>query len=180
MTMPPPAVPGMPLSEVYGMSECTGPATLSLPNKYVTGLVGRKMPGTELKIAEDGEILVRGPNVFAGYRNAPELSVKAFDDEGARRGWCLYELGCKGPVTYNACASLKWNGGTSFPIQSGHGCIGCSEPGFWDMGPLYKPLSMPIAPVQMMVGAAAAGGAIAGAAMAMRNRAAAGLSMAGM
>ncbi len=45
--------------------------------------------------------------------------AKSFDDEGARQGWCLFELGCKGPVTHNACASLKWNGGTSFPIESG-------------------------------------------------------------
>jgi hypothetical protein len=54
--------------------------------------------------------------------------AKSFDDEGARNGWCLYELGCKGPTTYNACATIKWNGGTSFPIESGHGCLGCSEP----------------------------------------------------
>jgi len=67
--------------------------------------------------------------------------AKSFDDEGARNGWCLYELGCKGPTTYNACATLKWNGGTSFPIESGHGCIGCSEPGFWDKGNLYAPVS---------------------------------------
>jgi hypothetical protein len=57
-------------------------------------------------------------------------SPRSFDDEGARNGWCLYELGCKGPTTYNACATIKWNGGTSFPIESGHGCLGCSEPGF--------------------------------------------------
>jgi len=63
--------------------------------------------------------------------------AKTFDDEGARNGWCLYELGCKGPTTYNACATVKWNGGTSFPIESGHGCIGCSEPGFWDKGSFY-------------------------------------------
>ncbi len=63
--------------------------------------------------------------------------AKSFDDEGARNGWCLYELGCKGPTTYNACATLKWNGGTSFPIESGHGCLGCSEPGFWDKGSFY-------------------------------------------
>jgi len=67
--------------------------------------------------------------------------AKTFDDEGARNGWCLYELGCKGPTTYNACATIKWNGGTSFPIQSGHGCIGCAEPGFWDKGDFYSPLS---------------------------------------
>ncbi len=67
--------------------------------------------------------------------------AKTFDDEGARNGWCLYELGCKGPTTYNACATVKWNGATSFPIESGHGCIGCSEPNFWDKGSFYAPLS---------------------------------------
>ena len=36
---------------------------------------------------------------------------------------------------------MKWNDGTSFPIEAGHGCIGCSEPGFWDKGGLYQPLS---------------------------------------
>ena len=67
--------------------------------------------------------------------------AKTFDDEGARNGWCLYELGCKGPTTYNACATVKWNNATSFPIESGHGCIGCSEPGFWDKGSFYSALS---------------------------------------
>lgn len=67
--------------------------------------------------------------------------AKSFDDEGARKGWCLYELGCKGPTTHNACATVKWNNGTSFPIQSGHGCMGCSEPDFWDAGGFYKALS---------------------------------------
>ena len=69
------------------------------------------------------------------------LFAKSFDDEGARQGWCLYEVGCKGPITHNACATLKWNGGVSFPIQSGHGCLGCSEPNFWDKGSFYTPLS---------------------------------------
>ena len=67
--------------------------------------------------------------------------ANGFDDEGARQGWCLYKLGCKGPTTYNACATVKWNNGTSFPIEAGHGCIGCSEPGFWDKGGFYQPLS---------------------------------------
>lgn len=68
--------------------------------------------------------------------------AKTFDDEGARNGWCLYELGCKGPTTYNACATVKWNAGVSFPIQSGHGCLGCSEPDFWDKGSFYQPLAV--------------------------------------
>ncbi|HEY6927809.1 MAG TPA: hydrogenase small subunit [Steroidobacteraceae bacterium] len=68
--------------------------------------------------------------------------AESFDDEGARKGWCLYKLGCKGPVTYNACATVKWNGGTSFPIEAGHGCIGCAEPGFWDRGGFYDAMSV--------------------------------------
>jgi hydrogenase small subunit len=65
------------------------------------------------------------------------LFVETFDDESARKGYCLYKVGCKGPTTYNACGVMKWNGGTSYPIQSGHGCIGCSEENYWDNGRLY-------------------------------------------
>jgi hydrogenase small subunit len=66
--------------------------------------------------------------------------VEKFDDEGARMGYCLYKVGCKGPTTYNACSTVRWNDGLSFPIQSGHGCIGCSEDNFWDKGSFYKHL----------------------------------------
>ena len=59
-----------------------------------------------------------------------------------KKGWCLYKLGCKGPITYNACATVKWNNGTSFPIEAGHGCIGCAEPDFWDKGGFYDALSV--------------------------------------
>ncbi|MCB1051801.1 MAG: hydrogenase small subunit [Acidobacteria bacterium] len=69
------------------------------------------------------------------------LFVENWDDENARKGYCLYKMGCRGPVTYNACGVTKWNEGTSFPIQSGHGCIGCSEDGFWDNGPFYQHLA---------------------------------------
>ncbi|MGL4349249.1 MAG: [Ni/Fe] hydrogenase small subunit, partial [Plesiomonas shigelloides] len=47
------------------------------------------------------------------------------------------KMGCKGPTTYNACSSTRWNNGVSFPIQSGHGCVGCAENGFWDRGSFY-------------------------------------------
>jgi hydrogenase small subunit len=63
-----------------------------------------------------------------------------FDDEGARRGWCLLRLGCRGPLTHNACPTLRWNQGTSYPVEAGHPCIGCSEPGFWDRGGFYQAL----------------------------------------
>ncbi len=65
-------------------------------------------------------------------------------DEGHRKGWCLYKLGCKGPSTYHNCPSIRWNGGTSWPVAAGHGCVGCSEPGFWDtMTPFYGRLPAP-------------------------------------
>jgi hydrogenase small subunit len=67
--------------------------------------------------------------------------VEHFDDAGARQGYCLYKVGCKGPTTYNACSSVRWNEGLSFPIQSGHGCIGCSEDDFWDKGSFYDHLT---------------------------------------
>ena len=63
--------------------------------------------------------------------------VEHWDDDGARKGYCLYKVGCKGPTTYNACSTTRWNGGVSFPIGSGHGCLGCSEEGFWDKGSFY-------------------------------------------
>ncbi|WML40266.1 hydrogenase small subunit [Neobacillus sp. OS1-2] len=65
------------------------------------------------------------------------LFVESFDDEGAKQGYCLYKVGCKGPTTYNSCAEMRWNSGVSYPIQSGNPCIGCSENGFWDNGPFY-------------------------------------------
>ena len=87
--------------------------------------------------------------------------AETFDDEGARKGWCLFKLGCKGPITYNACATVKWNAGTSFPIESGHPCLGCSEPGFWDKGGFYNPVST----ADIGSGAGLAGAAVAGVAL---------------
>jgi len=69
------------------------------------------------------------------------LFVESFDDENAKRGYCLYKVGCKGPVTYNSCAVIKWNNGVSYPIQSGHPCLGCSQENFWDNGPFYQHLA---------------------------------------
>ncbi len=73
---------GIPLLEVYGMSECTGPATVALPERYRTGKAGVAIPGTELRIAADGEILIRGPHVFLGYYKDPEGTALALDAEG--------------------------------------------------------------------------------------------------
>ena len=93
------------------------------------------------------------------------LFAESFDDEGAKKGWCLYRLGCKGPMTYNACATARWNSGTSWPIEAGHPCLGCSEPDFWDAGGFYKALSIPTANVsQTILGAGAVGAVVGGAA----------------
>jgi hydrogenase small subunit len=78
---------------------------------------------------------------FHYYRN--RMFAQRFDDEGARNGWCLYQLGCKGPSTRNACATLKWNNGTGSPIDAGHPCLGCAEPEFWDQGGFYRNPPLP-------------------------------------
>jgi hydrogenase small subunit len=98
--------------------------------------------------------------------------AESFGGEGARRGECLYKLGCKGPTTYNACSSLKWEQGLSFPVQSGHPCLGCSEPKFWDGGGFYKGQSVPLnLPGAAAAGVAAGAGIAVGAALAGINRA---------
>jgi hydrogenase small subunit len=67
--------------------------------------------------------------------------VRTFDDEGARKGWCLYEVGCKGPACFSPCPIFQWNDKTSWPIGAGHPCIGCTERNFWDsMAPFYTRL----------------------------------------
>ncbi len=75
-----------------------------------------------------------------GHFDAGEF-VQEYGDEGAKKGYCLYKVGCKGPYTFNNCSRERFNQHTSWPIQAGHGCIGCSEPDFWDkMGPFEEPL----------------------------------------
>lgn len=101
--------------------------------------------------------------------------ARTFDDAGAKQGWCLYRLGCKGPTTYNFCAAGKWNAGTSWPVESGHPCLGCSEPRFWDAGGFYKALSTPTTNAGATLLAAGLVGAVAGgaaAALAKRSRSA--------
>ena len=68
--------------------------------------------------------------------------VERWGDEGHRLGFCLYKVGCKGPVTFQNCPNIRWNEGTSWPIGCGHPCIGCAEPAFWDrMTPFYSHLT---------------------------------------
>ncbi|MCG8097476.1 MAG: Ni/Fe hydrogenase, partial [Candidatus Thiodiazotropha taylori] len=87
-----------------------------------------------------------------------------------RKGWCLFRLGCKGPMTYNACATAKWNQGTSWPVESGHGCLGCSEPDFWDAGGFYNALSIPDSDLTRKTGYVVGAGVALGAAAGALNR----------
>lgn len=65
--------------------------------------------------------------------------VEEFGSQEAALGFCLYKMGCRGPETYNNCPVAKYNDGTSWPVEAGHPCIGCSQPGFWDeMSPFYE------------------------------------------
>ena len=74
---------GIPIYEVYGMSECTGPATFSGPGRYHTGKAGQAIEGTELRIAADtGEICMRGPHVFLGYYKQEAATRETVDEEG--------------------------------------------------------------------------------------------------
>ena len=93
--------------------------------------------------------------------------VETFDDEAARKGWCLYHVGCKGPATYSPCPIFMWNSGTSWPIGAGHPCIGCTERNFWDtMTPFYNRLpgvtGFGVERTVDVIGAALAVGAAAG------------------
>ena len=93
--------------------------------------------------------------------------VESFDDEAARKGWCLYSVGCKGPETFSPCPIFQWNTRTSWPIGAGHPCIGCTEPHFWDtMTPFYGRLpnvgGFAVEQRVDTIGAALAIGAVAG------------------
>jgi quinone-reactive Ni/Fe-hydrogenase small subunit len=61
-----------------------------------------------------------------GHYDADEF-VREWGDEGAKKGWCLFEMGCKGPYADLNCSLVKFNEGTSWPVQAGHGCFGCGQ-----------------------------------------------------
>jgi len=72
---------GVPMAEIYGMSESSGPMTFDAVEVRV-GTVGRAIPGCEVKLAEDGEVICRGGNVFRGYLNDPAKTAEALDADG--------------------------------------------------------------------------------------------------
>jgi long-subunit acyl-CoA synthetase (AMP-forming) len=73
---------GIPLSELWGMSETTGAGTCNPPERIKIGTIGPPAPGVDIKLAEDGEILIKGPVVMKGYRNLPEKTAETFTEDG--------------------------------------------------------------------------------------------------
>ncbi|MEJ5362471.1 MAG: long-chain fatty acid--CoA ligase [Spirochaetota bacterium] len=73
---------GIMVIEGYGMTECCAPATMSNIADYRIGTVGRPLPGVDIKIADDGEILIKGDNVFKGYWKMPEETKESFTSDG--------------------------------------------------------------------------------------------------
>ena len=72
---------GLEMSEIYGLSETSGPMTWT-PFRVHVGTVGPPIPGCEVRLADDGEVLARGGNIFRGYLNDPERTAEALDDDG--------------------------------------------------------------------------------------------------
>lgn len=71
--------------------------------------------------------------------------VQSWGDEASQKGWCLYKVGCKGPQTFANCPTQKYAQSSSWSVLAGHGCIGCTMPGFWDgMGSAYQRLPPPL------------------------------------
>lgn len=67
--------------------------------------------------------------------------VEEWGDIGAKNNFCLYKMGCKGPMTFNNCSIVRYNEGVNWPIGVGRGCIGCSEPDFWDKYAYERPMA---------------------------------------
>ncbi|SES89903.1 AMP-dependent synthetase/ligase [Oceanicella actignis] len=90
---------GVPLLEGYGMTETSGVATANTLEDNVIGTVGKPLPGTEIRISPEGEILVRGPNVFKGYWNKPDKTAETIDAEGWLHTGDVGRLGNDGALT---------------------------------------------------------------------------------
>ncbi len=72
---------GIPMSEIYGLSETSGPMTWA-PYRVKPGTVGPQIPGCEVRLADDGEVICRGGNIFGGYLNDPERTAEVLDEDG--------------------------------------------------------------------------------------------------
>ena len=89
---------GITILEGYGLTECTSAATVNRVGRYRLGTVGPALPGTELRLAEDGELLIRSPTVFAGYYKEEAATREVLDDDGWLRSGDIAEIDADGFV----------------------------------------------------------------------------------
>ncbi len=134
-----------------GINDCLGDLGVKAinipgcpPNPLnIVGAVVAYLRGDNIELDDNGRpVMFFGNSVHDQCERLPHFEAgefaPAFDSEEARKGWCLYELGCKGPNTMNNCPKVLFND-TNWPVAAGHPCIGCSEPDFWDsMSPFYQ------------------------------------------
>jgi len=107
------AMLGIPVLQVYGLTETTAICTLDDPARVVAGRVGPAIPGIEMKLGDDKEILVRGPNVFPGYWNRPEETTRVLRD-----GW--FHTGDQGEVDANGNWRIIGRVKNLLILSSGH------------------------------------------------------------
>ena len=115
------------------------PNPINIVGTIVHYLTNKSIPELD---AEGRPVMFYGKSVHEQCERLPHFEAgefaESFESEEARKGWCLYNLGCKGPSTYNNCPTVKFNG-VNWPVAAGHPCIGCSEPNFWDqLSPFYS------------------------------------------
>ncbi len=112
---------GIPITEIYGMSECTGPTTVSLPRAHAfrIGWAGPPMPGTELALGQFGEIMMRGPHVFKGYYKNEAATRATIDPEGWLHSGDVGEIDAAGflKVTDRMKELIITAGGENIPPQ---------------------------------------------------------------